>query len=223
MGEGLIAACAARMVPARFEVMRTETETLKPLHLGLTGGMGCGKSTAARLFEERGVARLDSDALVRTLLAEDAEVQTALRERWGDRVFEASGQIKRGAIGQIVFGEAAELAWLEGLLHPRVRQRWQGWLAERGGQTSLVEIPLLLEKSLEKHFDLVVCVECSEVVQRARLRARDLPETEISARLQRQLPLAEKVERSDVVLSNSGDVAFLKQQIVYFMDHRLAP
>lgn len=192
------------------------------MHLGLTGGMGCGKSTAARLFEELGVARLDTDVVVRDLLAQDAEVQAALRARWGARVFDASGMIRRGAIGSIVFADSDELAWLEGLLHPRVRRCWQAWLAERGDRLSLVEIPLLLEKSLEKHFDLVVCVTCSEVVQRARLRARDLPETEISARLQRQMPLAEKVDRSDVVLSNSGTPAFLKQQIVYFMDHRLA-
>ncbi|MGF1485247.1 MAG: dephospho-CoA kinase [Opitutales bacterium] len=185
--------------------------------LGLTGGMGCGKSTAADFFEGLGFERLDSDVLVRELLASDAAVHATLRERWGSRVFTAEGKVDRRAVGAIVFSDPRELDWLESALHPRVRTLWQRWLSERTHKRCLVEIPLLFEKNLEKHFDSVVCVTCSDVTQRARLRARNLQEADISARLQRQLPLSEKVQRADFVLSNDGSADFLKKQIVHFI------
>lgn len=182
------------------------------MKLGLTGGIGCGKSTAAKMLEANGWRRLDSDALVGELFAGDGAVRAALAGRWGEAVLTPEG-VDRARIAQTVFADEAELRWLEGLLHPRVRERWQGALAADPEALWVVEIPLLFEKNLEKHFDFTVCVSVSEAVQQERLAARGLAPEQVRARIARQLPLAEKRHRADFVLSNTGTLAYLQSQI----------
>jgi dephospho-CoA kinase len=184
------------------------------MKIGLTGGIGCGKSTATRLFAERGWRTIEVDAIVRDLLAEDAAVAAVLRERWGGRVFGGDGRIDRKAVAQIVFGSDAELDWLEGVLHPRVRRIWQARMEACPASDWLVEIPLLFEKKLESTFDLTVCVECDPAEVAKRMTARGFSEVDLEGRRRRQLPLSEKVNRADCVLSNSGGEAFLEEQIV---------
>jgi len=183
------------------------------LRVGLTGGIGCGKSTAGRMLAARGFQRTDTDRLVRELLEGDAEVLAALQGRWGDAVIAGDGGADRAAVAGRVFTDEKELKWLEGLLHPRVSARWQGVLAEAPEAAHVVEIPLLFEKNLEHHFDFVVCVETSRTLQAERLRDNGLSEAQVEARSARQLPLTEKLERADYVLSNTADRAFLEAQV----------
>jgi dephospho-CoA kinase len=93
--------------------------------LGLTGGMGCGKTTAAQMLERRGFCRIDSDALVRTEILTDPEVAAAAGARFGPDVLAADGQIIRGHLAEIVFSDEAALRWLEELTHPRLFARWR--------------------------------------------------------------------------------------------------
>src|SRR3954447_20604040 len=94
---------------------------MRPLAVALTGGIAAGKSEALQAFARHGAATISSDALVHELYRDDVELQGVLRERWGDGVFGADGEVDRAAIGRIVFPDRDELAWLEVELHPRVR------------------------------------------------------------------------------------------------------
>ena len=181
------------------------------MKVGLSGGIGCGKSTELGFFREAGWRTVDSDAVVRELLATDAEVQARLRSRWGGAVF-ADGAVDRGALAKRVFGHEGDLKWLEELLHPLVRESWLASIDQAPDSNWLVEIPLLFEKRLEIHFDLTVCVSSPPDVVADRMVVRAYSEAQIEQRRKQQMPLEEKIERADFLISNAGSLEFLKQQ-----------
>ena len=186
--------------------------------LGLTGGFGCGKSTAAKLFAERGFRHVDSDAIVRENVLPTEEVTTALRQRYGERVFGASGQVDRPALAGIVFNDDAERLWLEELTHPGFFEIARATLRADPWAEWVVEVPLLFEKSLENWFDFTVCVACDPLSQLARLEQRGLDRALAEQRISKQLPLARKIELSDFVLWNDGSTGFLKSQVDRIVD-----
>lgn len=181
--------------------------------LGITGGLGCGKSTVGRILERRGFRRIDSDELVRERVLTSPGVVVALRERYGDAVFEADGRVNRPWLGGRVFRDDSERLWLEGLTHPMVFSLWRQSLESDPEANWAVEVPLLFEKSLEKWFDFVVCVACAPAQQLARLQQRGLDSTLAELRISKQLPLARKIELSDCVLWNEGSPEFLEAQV----------
>lgn len=181
------------------------------MKVGLTGGMGCGKSTVVGLLGEAGWRTIESDAIVRELLATDAAVQAQLRGRWGDAVF-VDGAVDRAAVAKRVFRDEAALKWLEALLHPLVRESWQTSIEQAPDALWLVEIPLLFEKRLETLFDLTVCVGSPPDVVENRMVARGYSGVEIAQRSERQMALEEKIERADHLISNAGSLEFLKRQ-----------
>ena len=183
------------------------------MKLGLTGGIGCGKSTVAALFKEAGWQTIDSDSIVREMLTEDLDVQAHIREHWGDKVFTQGALIDRKAVAAIVFSDKSELKWLENLLHPVVQERWKSSLEGAPELAWLVEIPLLFEKRLETYFDLTVCVYSIDSTVETRTNNRGYTKAEILQRREQQMPIDEKVERADYVISNSGSFDFLKLQI----------
>lgn len=183
------------------------------LIVGLTGGMGCGKSTAAALFAEAGFRRLDADQVVRDVLLPSAEIVAAVRGRFGDGVLDAAGRIDRAKLGAVVFADDAALAWLEGLLHPRLNEHWQRIYAAAQREKFIVETPLLFEKQLQNRFDFTVCVTTSSELQLRRLEQRGVPPGIARQRLAKQLPLARKCELADFVLLNDGTLSFLREQV----------
>ena len=183
------------------------------MKLGLTGGIGCGKSTVAALFKEVGWQTIDSDSIVRELLTEDQDVQDQIREHWGDKVFTQDDLIDRKAVAALVFSDKSELKWLENLIHPVVQERWKSSLEGAPELAWLVEIPLLFEKRLENNFDLTVCVYSLKDISEARMINRGYTKSEILQRRKQQMPIDEKVERADHVISNTGSFEFLKLQI----------
>ncbi|MEC8614274.1 MAG: dephospho-CoA kinase [Verrucomicrobiota bacterium] len=181
------------------------------MKVGLSGGIGCGKSTVLGFFSEAGWQTVDTDAVVRELLAADAEVQAQLLSRWGEAVF-AEGGVDHAALAKRVFGHEDDLKWLEELLHPLVRESWQSSIAQTPNANWLVEIPLLFEKRLESRFDLTVCVVCPRNLAAKRMVARAYTEEQIEQRRKQQMPLKEKMELADYLISNAGSLEFLKQQ-----------
>jgi dephospho-CoA kinase len=179
--------------------------------IGLTGGIGCGKSTAAACFAELGFVVIDADRLARQVL-ESPVCVSQLRDRWGAACLDAQGVPDRRWIGAKVFADPVERAFLESVTHPEVaRLRREATADPR--LDYVVEIPLLFEKELTAGLTLVVVVACSDEVRRARLLAKGLSDEEISARIASQLSLVEKVKRADVVLWNDGEPAFLRTQV----------
>lgn len=137
---------------------------------------------------------------------------------FGAGVLDASGSaVDRAALAAVVFANCEQLQRLEGILHPLVRSRWTAAMEAAGNRPVVVEIPLLHEKRLANSFDLTVCVEAVPSVQYSRLAGRGLSPSQISARLRQQLSLAQKIEMSDLILSNSGSLAFLYSQIDYLV------
>ena len=179
--------------------------------IGLTGGIGCGKSAAAACFAEFGFNVVDADQLARQVL-ESAPCVSQLRARWGDACLGPDGLPDRRWIAEKVFADTAQLAFLEGLTHPEVARLRQLAVLD-AKRHHVVEIPLLFEKNLTPGFDLIACVACSEETRRARLLKKGLTEAEITRRIASQMPLSEKVKRSDVVLWNDGELEFLRAQV----------
>jgi dephospho-CoA kinase len=179
--------------------------------IGLTGGIGCGKSTAAACFAELGFQVVDADRLARQVLESHVCV-SRLRERWGAACLDAQGVPDRKWIGAKVFADPAERAFLESVTHPEVARLRREATADPK-HDYVVEIPLLFEKDLAAGFAAVVVVACSDDVRRARLRARGLSDDEISARIASQLSLVEKVKRADAVIWNDGEPVFLHEQV----------
>jgi dephospho-CoA kinase len=188
------------------------------MKLGVTGGMGCGKSTVAAVLERSGLRRLDSDRIVRESVLTDAGVIDALRERFGDAVFESGGRVNRTALAARVFQHDADRLWLESLVHPRVFAAWRAAFASDPAADWVIEVPLLFEQGLENWFDFTICVALSPAQQLARLEQRGIPRALAGQRISKQLPLARKIELSDFVLWNDGSAAFLEAQTARLID-----
>lgn len=181
--------------------------------LGLTGNLGCGKSTAGRMFAERGFGRIDCDEIVRDLLVGDPEVLEEIRHSFGAEVFGAAGEVDRKRLGAIVFSDRNRLDVLEKILHPRVSRQWRGAVAAEPDSRWVVEIPLLFEKNLQKWVDFTICLACDRRVQLERLTQRRMTPQEADQRIAVQLPLIRKIELADFVLLNNGALSFLSDQV----------
>jgi dephospho-CoA kinase len=178
---------------------RPKPERDEPVALAVTGGIGAGKSEALKAFARHGAATISSDEIVHDLLRSDDEVLAALRERWGDRVIGQEGA-DRAAIAAIVFADPGELAWLEGLLHPRVVREYLAWRERQTAGVTVSEIPLLYETGGEQRFDGVVVITAPPEVRAER--ARIAPDE----RERRLIPDEEKVKRADFAYVNDGTV-----------------
>ena len=191
------------------------------LMVGLTGGMGCGKSTAAARFAERGYRRLDADQVVRDELLPSPEVAEAIRAKLGNAMLATDGRVRRDRVAEMVFKDPVALAWLEELLHPRLLARWQQVIAASQGTAFIVEIPLLFEKGLENWFDFTVCITTDSESQLRRLEQRGIPREQARQRIAQQMPLARKCELADHVLLNDGTPEFLWEQVDALADRLL--
>jgi dephospho-CoA kinase len=189
----------------------------RPLAVAITGGIGAGKSAALEAFRKRGAAVSSSDEVVHRLLREDAGVHAGLRERYGDRVFDADGAVDRGALADIVFADPVELAWLEGLLHPRVAQEYAAWLERLAAlpdapRIAVSEIPLLYETGGETRFDYVVALSAPEEVRASRTKVRR------DGRGGRLLPEEEKLARADFAYVNDGTLEELDRFVASVLE-----
>ncbi|MBE3562905.1 MAG: dephospho-CoA kinase [Hydrogenibacillus schlegelii] len=195
--------------------------------VGLTGGIASGKSTAARLFAERGAAVVDADRLAREAVEPGTTALTAIVRRFGAGVLRPDGRLDRAALGRIVFRDAAARRDLEAIVHPEVRRRMQASIERfraAGAPVIVLEVPLLFETGLDRAVDLTVVVYVDEAEQLRRLMARDgLDREEAEARLRAQLPMEEKRARADVVLVNRGGVEALARQIDALWTYAVRP
>lgn len=180
--------------------------------IGLTGAIGSGKSTAARIFEKHGAIVFDADRLAKEALLLP-QVQSQLYARF-PAAFEA-GVLNNGLLANIVFEDKDELKALTAITHPVVRARFHSEVENAAPGSILVyDVPLLFEAGLESDFDLTICVSVEEKLRHKRLLARGLSEIDIKRREGLQLKPAEKEKRASLVLRNDGDPDALEAQIV---------
>ena len=183
--------------------------------IGLTGGVGMGKSTAARLLAKRGLPVVDSDDLAREVVAPGQPALEEIAETFGAE-FIVDSKLDRQRMAAAVFGDDAARVRLEAIIHPRVRKLWQGrikqWRAKEMPIGAVV-IPLLFEVGAETEMDTVLCLACTAKTQRERLRARGWDDDQIAARIRAQMDIARKMELADHVLWNEGALEQLGEQL----------
>jgi dephospho-CoA kinase len=184
--------------------------------VGLTGGIGAGKSETLAAFERAGAATLSTDRVTHDLLDDD-EVKAALVERWG-RDVAPDGEVDRQKVGEIVFDDREQLAWLESVMHPRVGAHVLEWRQALGPEVEIavVEVPLLFEAAMEDAFDATVAVVANDEVRDARLRERGQPG--LAGREERQLDQAEKERRADHVIRNDASLQELESLVNELID-----
>ena len=157
--------------------------------IGLTGPIGCGKSTVGGMLADLGGSFIDADVLAREVTAPGEPALKAIRDRFGEGVFESSGALDRGALGAIVFADPSALEDLEAIVHPGVRARFDERIdgaARAGDPFIVIEAIKLIEGGLAKRCDEVWLIECPEAVQRERLAARGMTPADIDRRLAAQ-------------------------------------
>jgi dephospho-CoA kinase len=188
----------------------------RPVAVAITGGIGAGKSEALAAFRRHGAATVSSDEIVHELLRRD-EVRQAVVDRLGEAVLAPGGQLDRGMIASVVFGDQEELAWLEGLLHPLVSAEYLLWRQQLGElphppSVCVTEVPLLYEAGSEGRFDTIVVITAPEDVRRGR------SELAVGARERRLISDAEKVSRADYAYVNDGSLEELDEFVASVMD-----
>jgi dephospho-CoA kinase len=189
---------------------------MAPLTIGLTGGIAAGKSTALTAFGRLGAATISSDAVVHELL--DSEpLLDRLTGRWGEDVAPA-GTVDRARVGEIVFADPEELAWLEAQVHPLVGERIGSWLATLPAETevAVVEVPLLFESGMEGVFDTTVAVVTTDELRRERAEARG--HALVEEREARQIPQDEKARRAAHAIENDGTVEDLERSLASLLE-----
>jgi len=170
---------------------------------GLTGGIGMGKSTCARLLAERGIPVIDTDILAHQLVEPGQPALEQIKNTFGAEMISTSGQLRRDELARKVFSDPSALRQLEAILHPPIRELWlaetKKW-REQGRACGVVIIPLLFETGAQSEFDAVICVACSSETQCQRLRERGWSDEQIQQRLASQWPVEKKIAQSNFVI-----------------------
>jgi dephospho-CoA kinase len=186
--------------------------------VGLTGGIGAGKSTVGRMFVDLGCHLLDADAIVHDLFLPGEAVQRAVADAFGPRVIAVDGSINRQVLGEIVFHDSTARERLNALVHPAVIQRQKDWLdsleSHDPDAIGIVEAALMIEAGTYKNYDKVVVVVCSPEEQRRRLKERSgLSDAQIESRIASQMPMEEKSKYADFLIDTSGSPEETRRQV----------
>lgn len=182
--------------------------------VGLTGGIGSGKSTVAEMLRARGAVVIDSDALAREVVEPGTPGFDAVQAAFGSEVV-TGGRLDRAALAAIVFADHDRRAALEAIVHPEVARRATEIVAQHVDTDDVVVLdsPLLIETGRHRDVELVIVVSAEPETQIGRLVARGMDEADARARLAAQMPLADKAEVADVVLDNEGTLEELEGQV----------
>jgi dephospho-CoA kinase len=186
------------------------------LLVGLTGGIGTGKSTVARMLEKRGAVVFDADVLARQAVAPGTPGFDKVVERFGPNVLAPGGGLDREALASIVFSDPAARRDLEGIVHPEVRRMFAEGCEEYRDSDRVVvfSAPLLVETGMHTAFDLLIVVSAPVATQIERLmRDRGMGERDVQARIAAQLPLEAKAEVADVLVDNEGTLEDLEGRV----------
>ena len=183
--------------------------------IGLTGGIATGKTTVSNyLAAKYHLPVLDADIYAREAVAQDSPILEAIFTRYGDGVMLSDRSLNRASLGEIVFNNPTEKQWLESQIHPYVRDRFEQELQRLPNNTIVLAIPLLFEAKLTDTVSEIWVVSCDRSLQIARLQQRNsLTIQQAEARIDSQMPLAEKIAAADVVLDNNADLAHLFAQV----------
>lgn len=191
--------------------------------VGLTGGIGSGKSLAAQFFSQLGALVIDADQLARSVIERGSEGFDEVLLRFGDTVLK-NGDIDRVALGQIVFENPEAKKDLEEIIHPRIRAEFEEAVGSLNpGQIMVYEIPLLVETNAADRFDFVITVESDAELRKQRLRARGMFHSDIEKRMASQATEEQRRAIADCVLTNNGSEDELLRQVENVWESTILP
>lgn len=187
---------------------------MKPWILGLTGGIGSGKSAVAEQFASLGVHTVDADQAARWVVEPGRPALRQIAQHFGDGVLLPTGELNRAALRERIFADPAERQWLERLLHPLIRSEIADHLARADSPYAIMVSPLLIESGQYRTVDRVLVVDVPEVLQIARTVARDqASEEQVRAILKVQAAREERLRHADDVLVNDRDLSWLRSEV----------
>jgi len=193
------------------------------LRIGLTGGIGSGKSTVSELLAARGAVIVDADRIAREVVEPGTTGLAAVVDAFGEQVLAADGSLDRPALAAVVFSDPAARARLDAIVHPLVRRRSAELVAAApAGAVVVNDVPLLVETGQAASFDVVLVVEADPEIRVARLVQRGLTEDDARARIASQASDEQRRAVADVVLDNSGTPEELAEQVDRFWAERVA-
>jgi dephospho-CoA kinase len=184
------------------------------LKIGLTGGIGSGKSTVAKMFAKHGVRIIDTDQISREITQPGTEGFNLIVDHFGKNILDEEGQLNRAALREIVFSNEDERLWLEQALHPPIIVAMQHALEMTEGAYCISLVPLLVEVNAIQFFDRILVVDAPEEYQLERAQKRDARSAEnIKNIIKAQLPREERLKYADDVITNDGDLKKLRHQV----------
>jgi len=185
------------------------------LLVGLTGGLGSGKSTVSTMLAERGAVILDADAFARDAVRAGTPGFERVVARFGADIVGSDGELDRAALASIVFNDEAALRDLEAIVHPEVRRMIEQGVSGNAGSDRVVVLvnPLLIEMGTHRDCDVVVVVSATPETQLERVLARGMERGDAEARMTNQLPVDERAAHADVLIDNDGDLPALERQV----------
>jgi dephospho-CoA kinase len=190
--------------------------------IGLTGGIGAGKSTVAQFFSELGASVVDADHLARIAIERGSAGFDEVIARFGETIL-SNGDINRKALAEIVFSDPVAKSDLEAIIHPRVQKLFAQAIIDNEPAPHLIyEIPLLVETDAASKFDFIVTVEADEDLRIERLLTRGMFITDIKARLASQAPSQARIDIADAVIVNDGDEDHLLRQVENLWEGQIA-
>lgn len=192
--------------------------------VGLTGGIGCGKTTVANQFGELGATLVDTDEIAHALTAPGGAAMAAITDQFGPAFTTPEGALDRARMRELVFSDATAKARLEAILHPRIRDAALAAAATATGAYVIFVVPLLIESGTWRaRVDRILAIDCPEHVQVARVMARNgLTEEQVRAIMANQVTRAERLAAADDIIDNNGDLASLRPQIALLHAQYLA-
>lgn len=192
------------------------------LIVGLTGGIGSGKTTAAHFFRELGVEVIDADQIARELVEPGMPALTQIVQHFGTPILDDKGQLQRHMLRQRIFHSAKDRAWLEALLHPVIRQEMQYRAQHATSPYCVMVIPLLFEKGLQNLVHRILLIDVPKELQYARTHLRDdSTEIEIGAIMHTQMTRQQRLAGTDDIIKNDRDIASLKSNVARFHQYYL--
>lgn len=187
------------------------------LIIGLTGGIGSGKSTVAALFQQSGAHYVDADNVARQVVEPGSTALNAIVEKFGTAILAPNQQLNRTALRTIIFNDHQAKVWLERLLHPLIRQSLLAQVHASVSPYTLLVAPLLFENGLDRLVQRTLVIDVSEPLQVARTCARDQNTVaQVHAIMASQLPRLVRLTRADDIIDNNGDDVMLRAQVHYF-------
>ena len=179
--------------------------------VGLTGGIGSGKTTVAHVFQKLGVAVYNSDQRAKDLYSESAELKSQMQAHFGKDIYSGTG-INRGKLAQIVFNDKAELAFLNNLIHPLLQKDFLNWNAKQTGMYVIREAAILIESGAYKSCDKVIVVTADEVVRVDRVMSRDkATRAQVTQRIANQITDADRLKYAHFEIKNNATESLIEQ------------